>query len=126
MDDKENERLRRLEALVYRLSEVLTDISDRLIEERTRTQALRLTLFGLIGVLVLNRKLKLSQVMSALAETERQADPTDPTSAALAHEIQQVRSELGRTLAPAQTTLSQGVLATVLRGLHRNPPSEPA
>jgi chromosome segregation ATPase len=119
MDDRENERLRRLEERIDQLSEALLDTQDQLIEERSRNSALKLVLFTVVSTLILNNKLKLGEVLKALADAERQADPTDPVRAALAHELQELRSELGRLFAPAQASLSHGVLATLQRGLRR-------
>ncbi len=119
MDDKENERLRRLEERIDQLSEALLDTQDQLIEERSRNSALKLVLFTVVSTLILNNKLKLGEVLKALADAERQADPTDPVRAALAHELQELRSELGRLFAHAQASLSHGVLATLQRGLRR-------
>ncbi len=119
MDDRENERLRRLEARVDQLSEALFSTQEQLIEERSRNAALKLLVFTVVGNLILENKLKLGDVLHGLAEAERQASPTDPTRAVLAHEIQEVRSELGRLLAPAQAALSHGVLATLQRGFRR-------
>ncbi len=119
MGDRENERLRRLEARVNQLSEALLSTQEQLVEERSRNAALKLTLFTVVGSLILDNKLKLGDVLHGLAEAERQASPTDPTSAVLAQGIQEVRSELGRLLAPAQAALSHGVLATLQRGFRR-------
>jgi hypothetical protein len=117
MGDTDNERLRGLEAQIAQHSEALLVIQDQLIEERSRNAALKLTVFTLVGTLILNKKLKLGDVLNGLAEAERQADPTDPIRAALAHEVQGLRSELGRLLTPTQGSLSRGVLATLQRGL---------
>lgn len=116
MADTDKERLRRLEAQIAQHSEALLVIQDQLIEERSRNAALKLTVFTLVGTLILNKKLKLGDVLNGLAEAERQADPTDPIRAALAHEVQGLRSELGRLLTPTQDSLSRGVLATLQRG----------
>jgi hypothetical protein len=119
MDHRDNERLRRLEVRVDQLSEALLDTQEQLFEEQSRHAALKQNLLTVVGTLILNNTLELSDVLNGLAEAERQADPTDPDCAALAHEIQEVRSELGRLLVPAQATLSQGVLATLQRGLRK-------
>ncbi len=116
MGNMEKERLRRLEERVNQLSEALLGTQEQLIEERSRNSALKLVLFTVVGTLILNDKLKLGEVLKGLAEAERQADPTDPVRAVLAHELQEVRSELGRLFAPAQASLSHGVLATLQRG----------
>lgn len=116
MDDRENERLRRLEARVDQLSEALLDTQDQSIEERSRNSALKLLLLTVVSTPILNNKLKLGDVLKGLADAEGQADPTNPNCAALAHEIQEVRSELGQLLAPAQAALSHGVMATLQRG----------
>ncbi len=119
MDGREKERLRWLEARVAQLSDALLDTQDQLIEERSRNSALKLVLFTVVSALILNDKLKLGEVLKGLAEAEGQADPTDPVQAVLAHELQEVRSELGRLFAHAQASLSHGVLATLQRGLRR-------
>jgi len=116
MADTDNERLRRMETQIALHSEALLVIQDQLIEERSRNAALKLTVFTLVGTLILNKKLKLGDVLNGLAEAERQADPTDPFRAVLAHEVQGLRSELGRLLTPARGSLSRGVLATLQRG----------
>ncbi len=116
MDDRENERLCRLEERVDQLSEALLDTQDQLIEERSRNSALKLVLFTVVSTLILNNKLELGDVLKGLADAERQADPTDPVRAVLAHELQELRSELGRLFAPAQAALSHGVMATLQRG----------
>ena len=119
MDDREKERLRRLEERVDQLSEALLDAQEQLIEERSRNSALKLVLFTVVCTLIVNDKLKLGEVLKGLAEAERQADPTDPVRAVLAHELQEVRSELGRLFAPDQASLSHGVLATLQRGFQK-------
>ena len=121
MGDSDNERLRRLEAQNRQLSEALLAIQDQLVEERSRNAALKLTVFTVVGMLALNNKLKLGDLLHGLAEAERQADPTDPTRAALSHELQAIRCELGQLLAPARPSLSHGVLTTLQRGLRRGP-----
>ena len=117
MDDRESKQL--LEVRLDRISEALLDTQDQLIEERSRNSALKLVLFTVVSTLILNNKLELGDVLKGLADAERQADPTDPARAVLAHELQEVRSELGRLFAPAQASLSHGVLATLQRGLRR-------
>ena len=117
MDDRESKQL--LEVRLDRISEALLDTQDQLIEERSRNSALKLVLFTVVSTLILNNKLELGDVLKGLADAERQADPTDPARAVLAHELQEVRSELGRLFAPAQASLSQGVLATLQRGLQK-------
>ena len=117
MDDRESKQL--LEVRLDRISEALLDTQDQLIEERSRNSALKLVLFTVVSTLILNNKLELGDVLKGLADAERQADPTDPVRAVLAHELQEVRSELGRLFAPAQASLSQGVLATLQRGFQK-------
>jgi hypothetical protein len=117
MDDRESKQL--LEVRLDRISEALLDTQDQLIEERSRNSALKLVLFTVVSTLILNNKLELGDVLKGLADAERQADPTDPARAVLAHELQEVRSELGRLFAPAQASLSQGVLATLQRGFQK-------
>jgi hypothetical protein len=117
MDDRESKQL--LEVRLDRISEALRDTQDQLIEERSRNSALKLVLFTVVSTLILNNKLELGDVLKGLADAERQADPTDPARAVLAHELQEVRSELGRLFAPAQASLSQGVLATLQRGFQK-------
>jgi hypothetical protein len=124
MGNMEKERLRRLEERVNQLSEALLGTQEQLIEERSRNSALKLVLFTVVGTLILNDKLKLGEVLKGLAEAERQADPTDPVRAVLAHELQEVRSELGRLFAPTQASLSHGVLATLQRGLSKGKAGE--
>jgi hypothetical protein len=117
MDDRESKQL--LEVRLDRISEALLDTQDQLIEERSRNSALKLVLFTVVSTLILNNKLELGDVLKGLADAERQADPTDPARAVLAHELLEVRSELGRLFAPAQASLSQGVLATLQRGFQK-------
>ena len=117
MDDRQSKQL--LEVRLDRISEALLDTQDQLIEERSRNSALKLVLFTVVSTLILNNKLELGDVLKGLADAERQADPTDPARAVLAHELQEVRSELGRLFAPAQASLSQGVLATLQRGFQK-------
>ena len=117
MDDRESKQL--LEVRLDGISEALLDTQDQLIEERSRNSALKLVLFTVVSTLILNNKLELGDVLKGLADAERQADPTDPARAVLAHELQEVRSELGRLFAPAQASLSQGVLATLQRGFQK-------
>ena len=117
MDDRESKQL--LEVRLDRISEALLDTQDQLIEERSRNSALKLVLFTVVSTLILNNKLELGDVLKGLADAERQADPTDPARAVLAHELQEVRSELGRLFAPAQASLSHGVIATLQRGFQK-------
>jgi hypothetical protein len=118
MDDRESKRL--LEVRLDRISEALLDTQDQLIEQRSRNSALKLVLFTVLNALILDNRLELGDVLKGLADAERQADPTDPVRAVLAHEVQETRSELGRLLAPAQVSLSHGVLATLQRGFQKS------
>ncbi len=122
MDDTESKQL--LEVRLDRISEALLDTQDRLIEEQSRNSAFKLVLFTVVNALIVNNKLELGDVLKGFADAERQADPTDPARAVLAHELQEVRSELGRLFAPAQASLSHGVLTTLQRGSQKRKAEE--
>jgi hypothetical protein len=72
----------------------------------------------------MDNRMKLCDMLKGLAEAERQADPTDPVRAVLAHELQEVRSELRRLFALAQAAISRGVLATLQGGSQKQEAEE--
>ena len=123
MGDEDNEHLRHLEQRLGQLTQLLIDAGERLVEERARNDALRLTLLRLIDILTTTGKLDPDDLRSALAlaEIRHRADAKDPNGAAIADEIQQVRSELGRTLVPG-TVLSRSVPETILHAARQTLP----
>ena len=124
MGGEESEHLRRLEERLGQLTQLLIDAGDRLTEERARSDAQRLTLLRLIDLLAVYGRLDLEELRAArsLAEIRHQADAKDPSSAAIAYEIRQMRSELERTLVLPHIPLRRSPVDVVLQTIRQTLP----